>query len=386
MPFPESGVQMDLVPALKTSQELVVEMVGAGKRVLYVGGAVGSLGDALSASGNTVSVFETDEDGATEAGQQLGRVEAGNLESADLVALFGAASFDVVVFDHVLERARKPLEAVRQSKGLLADGGSVLIWVPNVAHGDVRLALLEGNFCYGGPGLPDGRYSRFFTRQSLVDFVRAAGFVVLDLRRTHAPLFSTEIAVAEADFDPTLVERLREDVEATTYQFVARAVPDDQAQVSSAQALRVDELTAELESCRRAMTEVTELRHRLLASRDHAIGAEAEAGRLRAQHNRVMAELTGCRVEVETLRGQVPDMANLREHQYELARMRRLYEDLREAAAPLGSVLAELESTKQRLAAVDAQLADIKGSRTWRIGRLFVAPASWISGRRSGKH
>src|SRR4029077_14026979 len=159
----------------------------------------------------------------------------------------------------------------------LAPGGSVLISTPNVAHGDVRLALLDGRFRYTKVGILDDTHTRFFTRDSLVQFLHDAGFVLADLRRTRADLFSTEGGVVESDYDTQLVCRLREDDEATTYQFVVRAVPDDAATVESDQALRLDEAQRALAAERRRVAKLT-------AARDELAG-EIEA--LRSRLNEV---------------------------------------------------------------------------------------------------
>jgi len=374
VPLSKYDIKLDLERSPGTSHAFLVDMVGANKAVLDVGCDTGYLGEALGASGNTTSGFEINEETAQAARQHLTRVEVGDLESVDLVSLFGPASFDVVVFGDVLEHLRDPLPTLRQSRRLLAPGGSVLISTPNVAHGDVRLALLQGNFRYNKLGILDETHTRFFTRESLVEFLRDAGFVLVDLRRTHAPLFGTEIGVEEKDFEPALVERLRADPDATTYQLVVRAVPDDQTQVTSAQALRVDALTAELEQSR----------HRLLTSRDHAIGAEAEAGQLRSQKAQIAAELAHCRAELESTReSAAAELARCRA-ELESARGSAL-ESTQESAVELARCRAELESARERLGRSELEITAVRSSTTWRLGRAVVAPVSRLVAGWRGK-
>jgi len=246
MPLSKYDIQVDLENRKGTSHAILVEMVGANKRVLDVGCDTGYLGEALGAFGNQTSGFEVNEVAAAGARERLVRVEVGDLETTDLVSLFGEAGFDVVIFGDVLEHLRDPLQVLRQARRLLAPGGSALISTPNVAHGDVRLALLQGRFNYTKVGILDETHTRFFTVKSFADFVHDAGFVIADLRRTFAPLFATEVGVREEDFDPTVVAALRDDTEATTYQFVARVVPDNISTLESAQALRLDELSQRL--------------------------------------------------------------------------------------------------------------------------------------------
>lgn len=370
MPLSKYDIQLDLERSAGTSHAYLVEMVGANKRVLDVGCDTGYLGEALEALGNVTSGFEIDEKTAEAARQRLSRVEVGDLESTDLVAIFGAASFDVVVFGDVLEHLRDPLPTLRASRRLLAPGGSVLISTPNVAHGDVRLALLEGNFRYNQLGILDVTHTRFFTRASIVELLHDAGFVLVDLRRTQAPLFGTEIQVQEENFDPALVARLRADPEATTYQFVFRGVPDDQTQITSAQALRVDELSAQLEQARQVDHDVVGLRHQLLISRDRAVGLEAEADQLRAQIGRMDAELA----RLETELGSLPTPAAPPDQAFAGTGA--------ESAAELARSQAELAATREQLGTLDEEIIAIRRSTTWRLGRMVVAPTARLFGRR----
>jgi O-antigen biosynthesis protein len=311
MALSKYDIELDLANHQGTSHAMLVEMVGANKRVLDVGCDTGYLGEALAAFGNETSGFEINETTAEEARRKLARVEVGDLESVDLVGVFGRGSFDVVIFGDVLEHLREPLPVLRQARPLLAPGGSVLISTPNVAHGDVRLALLKGQFNYTKLGILDETHTRFFTRASLVDFLHDAGFVLVELRRTKAELFTTEVGVRAEAFDASVVEAVRADPESTTYQFVLRAVPDDATTITSQQALRVDELdrqraelTSRVESLTSANGELTraneELTARLAAERaelasrvDRAERAAAtELARLRQERDRLAAELT----------------------------------------------------------------------------------------------
>ena len=261
MPVSKYDVEVDLAAAPETSHAKMVELIGSNKRVLDVGCSTGYLARVLNALGNTVSGVEYDAAAAKEAEPDLVKLVVGDLEALDLVAEFGEGGFDVVVFGDVLEHLRDPMPVLRRTRALLAPGGSVVISVPNIAHGDVRLALLAGRFRYTKLGLLDETHTRFFTRENLDPFLRDAGFVAVDVRRTYAPLFSTEVGVKQDEVDPAVVAKLREDPEAETYQFVLRAVRDDAVHVDlglTARAehleMRVRDLTQELERTRAKAT------------------------------------------------------------------------------------------------------------------------------------
>ena len=294
MALSKYDIEVDLTNRQGTSHALLVEMAGANKRILDVGCDTGYLGEALATFGNYTAGFEANAATAELARSRLDRVEVGDLESTDLVEMFGRDSFDVVIFGDVLEHLRDPLPVLRQARPLLAPGGSVLISTPNVAHGDVRLALLSGRFNYTKLGILDETHTRFFTRDSLVDFLHAAGFVLIELRRTRADLFTTEIGVTESDFEPALVATLRQDVEATTYQFVARAVPDDAASVESSLALRLDQTQGELEAERARSaglrSEGKELRGAIAALQDRLAEVQASHDEAVRQRDEAIAE------------------------------------------------------------------------------------------------
>lgn len=218
------NVELELTDP-NNSHVQVLDLVGSGKRVLDVGCATGYLDKVLTARGNTVTGVELDPEAAEIARPHLARLLIGNLETIDLVAELGAGGFDSVVFADVLEHLTNPLRILRQAPALLAPGGSVVVSIPNIAHGSMRLAMLQGRFEYRDLGLLDDTHLRFFTRSSLIDLHDQAGLTPVDTRRVIADPFATEISLDPADFPPPVMDRLRADPETMTYQFVIRSVP-----------------------------------------------------------------------------------------------------------------------------------------------------------------
>jgi 2-polyprenyl-3-methyl-5-hydroxy-6-metoxy-1,4-benzoquinol methylase len=207
------------------SHTLIVELVGHGKRVLDVGASTGFLARVLTERGCTVTGIEIDPESAHQAEKFCDRVVAGNVEELDLDAELGGETFDVVVFGDVLEHLKEPLLALKRFEPFLNLGGYVVASIPNVAHGSVRLALLQGNFRYRPLGLLDNTHLRFFTRASVEEMFERANFMVTDLRRTTRGLFTTEIEVDEGMVPDEVVGLLQEAPEAMTYQFVLAARP-----------------------------------------------------------------------------------------------------------------------------------------------------------------
>jgi hypothetical protein len=102
-----------------------------------------------------------------------------------------------------------------------------VISVPNIAHADVKIALLKGAFPYSESGLLDRTHIHFFTKESLLELVKEAGLVAVEFRRVIVPVFGTEIAVDGPDVDDRVLEAILADRESLTYQFVIKAIRDD---------------------------------------------------------------------------------------------------------------------------------------------------------------
>lgn len=274
------------------SHTLMVELIGSNKRVLDVGCANGYLAKVLTEERScTVSGVEYDAKAAEEARPVLEQLVVGDLEQLDLAEELGDAKFDVIVFGDVLEHLRDPLPVLRSSRRLLAPGGYVVISIPNVAHGAVRLSLLQGRFDYRPLGLLDSTHIRFFTRDNLKAMLRDAGFAATDFLRTTAGLYETELGVQPGDAPEEVVQELLADPDATTYQFVLRAVPDDADHAVTAMReqfeQRLEQAQAAIDDTDRRVAEADQ-RVKDAEARVEQVRAEMQA-QLSAMHDQVMA-------------------------------------------------------------------------------------------------
>jgi SAM-dependent methyltransferase len=290
-----------------TSHGVMINLVGHGKRVLDVGCATGYLARTLSERGNSVAGIEGNPEAAAQARQFADPVVVGDLDDATTFGQLESGTFDVLVFGDVLEHLRDPLTTLRAARSLLRPGGFIVVSVPNIAHGDVRLALLQGNWDYQQLGLLDDTHLRFFTRRSLQKFLAFSGFVAVEVRNTTVPLFGTELGVVPEDFDQALLARIEQDPDATTYQFVFRAVPDDAVHYGADLAFELKDVKDALERMTReaaeskaavianarsreelqqlldgSQAEAAALKRELNAERERALAAEGALARLEA--------------------------------------------------------------------------------------------------------
>ena len=216
--------------AENNTHAFALDMIGQNKRVLEVGCATGYFTKVLAERGCKVIGLEIDPEAALQAEQWAERVVVGDVDNIELWDLVDDESFDVVTFGDVLEHLRDPLAILRKAVTKLKPEGFIVTSLPNVAHGDVRLALLRGSFEYREIGLLDRTHIRFFTRQTVRELLKGAGLVVVDTRRVIVPLFQTELGVAKEDYPDAVLDEIRADADCETYQFVMKSVIDNGSQ------------------------------------------------------------------------------------------------------------------------------------------------------------
>ena len=216
-----------------SAHELVVGLVPRGARVLELGCATGYMSEVLVRRlGCNVTGFELLPEAAAVAREHCGRVLVGDAETFDFERALAGERFDAVLFADVLEHLRDPGALLRRLRPLLAEGGAAVASIPNVAHASVRLALLAGEFRYRETGLLDRTHLRFFTRESVEDLFEGAGYAITKWLRRRLGVEESEIGPPARAVPEAITRWMAFDPEASTYQFVVRATPSDQAEAS----------------------------------------------------------------------------------------------------------------------------------------------------------
>lgn len=272
------------------SHTLIVELAGPDKRVLDVGTATGYVAGALKERGCRVTGIELDPGAARKAEEHCERVVVGDVESLDLSAELGEASFEVIVLGDVLEHLRDPLGTLKRLVPFLGGDGYMVASIPNVAHGSVRLALLQGRFPYSRLGLLDDTHLRFFTRESIEQLFAGAGLTIGELERTRRGIFRTEVAVDGELVTEEAVRLVQSDPEAKTYQFVLTAHPANEPGRLVELSNRVRGLSDQLVQKDETIRELQQ-KLRKAEREPSADGQEAQRGEL-AERDRKVRELT----------------------------------------------------------------------------------------------
>lgn len=211
-------------------------------------------------------------------------------------------SYDVVILADVLEHLVEPgrlLDTIREHS-LLADGGYLVVSIPNVAHEAVLACLAANDFPYQPTGLLDRTHLRFFTRTSFTALAEEHGFTVSRIHRTTRRLEQTEFAWLAGRVDQEALAALRDDdPDHLTYQYVMRVEP-----LGDPAALRPVRAEQDEAGCRRADDRdrlETELQERedfihqlgddLSALRTELADAQEQISELRAQRQRLADKL-----------------------------------------------------------------------------------------------
>lgn len=279
---------------LNNVHSFAVLAVPPRSRVLDIGGADGSVARVLAARGARVTVVERDAD-ALEALRAAGvEVVGGDVEHLADEAL-GVAAFDVVLLLDVLEHLVHPAELLARVARWLVPGGLVMISVPNVAHGAVRVSLLQGRFPRPEVGLLDRTHLHFFDRAQLDALLAGAALAPLDVLTVERDLDQTELDLDLEQVPADVRHALGADPSARVYQYFVIARPGAPDAPGSFGASGGGLLQAMTERVRA----VEDAYRRLEA---HAGQVEAEASARRASEEQRAGRIDDLEIEGDTLR------------------------------------------------------------------------------------
>lgn len=90
-------------------------------------------------------------------------------------------SFDYIILGDVLEHLHEPHKTLLYLKDFLAEGGYIIVSIPNIMNYTAIIPLLQGNFDYQDAGILDRTHLRFFTLNSIVKMFHENGFHILGI-------------------------------------------------------------------------------------------------------------------------------------------------------------------------------------------------------------
>ena len=395
-----------------------LQLVGQGKTVLELGAASGHVTKALKSLNNVVTAVERDARFSENLSEIADEVIITDLDWLDLRERLSGKKFEVVLAGDVLEHCSKPELVLLQIHDLLTQDGYVVISLPNVAHGDVRLSLLTGTFDYSDTGLLDRTHLRFFTRSSIHTFLHQSHFHVDAIFGSTASIGTTEFGPPKAGVPAEAIEFVQKDPDALVYQFIVKAIPEqfERSPITTATPeysgdAQVDQLLAAVCLYQDAIAQSNETNSRdsqlLFDALSHVKTLEEdfdtklrelttsqhETNTLRHEGNVLRQDLATSQHETDTLRHEL-NLLRVRAHEQEqdVIRYKHAMEieitkrqeanlaflDARDhaigSAAELGELRYRHDKSLREIESLVHQLNLLHGSRTWRIGRFVLSP------------
>ena len=203
-----------------------VLMVGTRKKVLEIGPASGYVTKALRKRGCTVTSVEVDPKAARAAREYANRMINADIETMNFEKELGEERYDVILFGDVLEHLKDPKAVLSGLRPYLKPSGYVVATAPNVAHGSVRLLLLDGKFDPQATGILDWTHLHFYTRRTLLELFRDAGYRVELVEEIKEPISAAEnIRINLKDYPAELIRAIESDPNSTAYEFALVAKP-----------------------------------------------------------------------------------------------------------------------------------------------------------------
>ncbi|MGD1913462.1 MAG: methyltransferase domain-containing protein [Rivularia sp. (in: cyanobacteria)] len=215
-----------------SSLKKMLRLIGDNKRVIDFGCATGYFAKLLSNRGCEVTGIEVNPKAAKIAKKYCEEVIIADLDFVSLADILSekisAEKYDVAVFGDVLEHLRNPWKVLEETRSLLQPQGYVIASIPNIAHGAIRLALLQGKFEYKPLGILDNTHLRFFTRKTVEHLFEDSGYLIDVIEQTKLPIYSNSDlipAIEKNNFDKNITSEIERDEDADTLQFVVRGYP-----------------------------------------------------------------------------------------------------------------------------------------------------------------
>jgi len=196
----------------------IAKIIPPEARVLDVGCGNGNLGRVLKRAGRASPIdgVEPNSFAARLAREHYQHVYENGV--AELIADGTLGDYDFLILADVIEHVSNPFDFLCGIDPLVQRGTRVLLSVPNVAFGAVRLSLLNGSFDYVDSGLLEKTHLRFLTLKTLLQLFSDLGWGVEKVARLQRSFFNVEFDRNTIAAEESVLRRLAADSEARTYQ------------------------------------------------------------------------------------------------------------------------------------------------------------------------
>jgi len=314
----------------------MLPLVGENKRVIDFGCATGSFAQLLTEQNCQVTGVELNRKTAKIAEQYCEQVIVADLDCVSVVDILPRQAFDVAVFGDVLEHLRDPWRVLEETRQLLKPEGYVVASIPNIAHGAIRLALLQGRFEYTEMGILDNTHLRFFTRETVEKLFERGGYFIDTIERTKRAIFSKSILIPSIDkdsFDSKLIEQIEQDQDANTLQFIIRAFP---LSLEGKYASLNEQYSQLVDKWEKSQSQLQQTQVELERSLQQAALTQSQLQQTQVELERSQFQLQQTQVELERSQFQLQQMQAQLEHSQ--SQIQQTQADLQQAEATIAGM------------------------------------------------
>jgi len=195
-------------------------IIESNSKVLDVGAGNGLLGSVLARLHKNVVVdaVEPNKAGVKEICSFYRRVYHGYLHN--YMDKLIREKYDYVILADVIEHLSDPSELIKNCMQLLSGNGKLIISVPNIAFGSLRLSLLQGRFDYVDSGLLERTHLRFYTLNSILSLMDKLNLPCSEIIYLKRNFSSTGPKINISEFDYSTLEAVTNDPASHVYQFL----------------------------------------------------------------------------------------------------------------------------------------------------------------------
>lgn len=208
------GLLLDEANPLKRTSQIIPD----GAKVLDIGAGNGLLARVLTMTHSTMIIdgIEPEPYAADIASKYYRNFYTGYAQ--DFADVISREQYDFVVLADVIEHVGDPLSFLRDICAVLSTKTKIVLSIPNVAFGAVRVALLQGDFDYVDSGLLERTHLRFFTLKTVEALIAKIDMNIEKLYFLQRNMFSPEIN--QSNVSVCCLSHIVKDEQAWTYQFL----------------------------------------------------------------------------------------------------------------------------------------------------------------------
>lgn len=212
---------IDLKCGKKDPLNIILDNINQESTVLEFGCANGRMTRVLKNQlGCKVYIVEYDSELFQMARQYADDGICTDIMSFEWCDRFSSIKFDYIIFADVLEHLSSPKKVLERCKNFLKPDGVVWISVPNIAHNDIIMNLLNQNFSYTSTGLLDNTHIHFFTYKSACTMFNELGYKIVYEDCNSVPMLCTEQHIDLNEVDTETLHFLNRNKYGDVYQYI----------------------------------------------------------------------------------------------------------------------------------------------------------------------